>query len=484
MTKSARKILLPSFVITELASPTDENAIRVKLPTGSHDEAYFIRPKQDDIGNGEHPDINSRGYGFNLFPIVLDAIGAPWAEANIYLLNRIENSLSQNMSTYASIADSLTAYRYYLDETGIDWINFPAKKLSRPTYRYRGYLKLKIAIGEIAGTTAQRRMSAIISFYTWLEKEGVLSPAHAPWKASDQYIDIIDSHGFKLTKVVTTTDLSIKVAKEYDPYEETINDGGKLHPLTKVEQGWLVDALLALGNTEMTLIHLFALLTGARIQTILTFRVQHILLKVDNPNLTEIRIPAGPGTSIDTKNNKRIVLHIPVWFYEMLRTYALSERALIRRSMAKGGDNQNQYLFLSIRGTPLYQAKAETQLFNVSNTLRHAKTGQGVRQFIKERVIPFVRIKFNSSNFHYQFHDTRASFGMNLTDAQLGQVSKGEINLHQAREFVKIRMCHESSATTDKYLKYRNNLKLVRAVSADYDNHLHELVKQIIGNNN
>lgn len=338
-----------------------------------------------------------------------------------------------------------------------------------------------MAAGEIGGTTARRRMSAIIAFYTWLNDEGVLIPDNAPWIASDQYLDLIDSKGLKFTKRVTTTDISIKVVKQTDPYDGTIEDGGMLRPLTLVEQGWLMDALISLGNTEMTLIHLFALLTGARIQSILTFSVQHVRMDLKDPTQAELRIPIGPGSGIDTKNNKRMVLHIPVWFYQMLRTYALSERARLRRGLADGGDTDNQYLFLSVRGAPMYQSKEDAQSFDESNNLRHAKTGQGVRQFMTERVIPLIRSKFNVPNFHYKFHDTRASFGMNLTDFQLGLVARGEATLHQAREFVKSRMCHESSATTDKYLQYRNNLKLVRAVGASYESHLQDLAKRVMG---
>lgn len=68
---------------------------------------------------------------------------------------------------------------------------------------------------------------------------------------------------------------------------------------------------------------------------------------------------------------------------------------------------------------------------------------------------------------------------MNLTDEQLKYVANGQITLHQAREFVKVRMCHESSSTTDLYLQYRQNLKYIRQVSTAYDNHLQELINSI-----
>ena len=125
----------------------------------------------------------------------------------------------------------------------------------------------------------------------------------------------------------------------------------------------------------------------------------------------------------------------------------------------------------------VYQSKEDLHRFNKDFSLHHAKTGQAVRQFITEKVIPFIRQRFDAPNFNYKFHDLRASYGMNLTDAQLELVSNGERSLHEAREFVKIRMCHESSATTDLYLQYRSNLKLVRSIATEYDQHLVRLAQ-------
>jgi len=477
MKYEARKILLPVLEVTEITSFSDERAIRIPLPKGTPDSAYYVCRKHDNDQTNERADKKPRWMGskFNLFPVVLDQYGIPWAEANVFLLSRIESSVSPTMSTYASIADSLAAFRRFLDETEIDWTEFPAHKLKRPTYRYHGYLKLEVASGRLRASTAKRRMSAVISFYSWLKQEGAFIPVHSPWKESDRFIQLTDLHGYKFTKHITSTDISIKEQQSIDPYDNRIDDGGKLRPLTVIEQEWLIGALMSLGNTEMLLIHLFGLLTGARIQTILTIRVRHVSGKNDTNISTEIKIPAGPGTDIDTKNSKKIVLHIPTWFYQKLNTYASSERAERRRCLAGNKNNENQYLFLSVRGAPLYESKSESLTFDPSKSIRHAKTGQGVRQFITDRIIPLIREKYNN-NFSYQFHDTRASYGMNLTDHQLERVSKGDITLHQAREFVRTRMCHESSVTTDRYLQYRHNLNIGTNINRKYDEHLQKLI--------
>lgn len=479
MKGSARKILLPHFVVTEVTSENDSDAMTVIIPESelTLGGTYHVRPKKI-AGESKRRDGNPHWveHRFNLFPVILDGMGIPWAEANVYLLSRLEGSVVPTMSTYSSIGEDMAAYRRFLDETQLDWMHFPSQKLSRPTYRYNGHLKLVVGAGEIAAATAKRRMGAVIGFYKWLKLENVLIPENPPWKEADRYIDIKDRQGFKLLKKVVTTDVSIRIAKQLDPYDGTIQDDGKLRPLPQSEQEWLMDALISLHNTEMTLIHLMGLVTGARIQTILTFRFRHVRLEIDRDQKNgELRLPVGPGAGIDTKWDKQMILHIPIWLYRMLRIYAHSDRARKRRERAVGGDHENQYLFLSVRGAPLYRSKEESGSFDVTNELRHAKAGQGVRQFITDYVIPYVHKKYNAKYFHYQFHDTRATFGMNLTDHQFKLIEQGKTTLKEVREFVKTRMGHASSATTDLYLQYRQNLKLVRWVGEEYESHLQRL---------
>lgn len=468
----AKKLLLPRFELTELTGEDDPSASKVAVLG----DAYYVRPKLvPDEGKRRDGKPRWVRHQFNLFPVVLDAQGAPWAEANVYLLSRMEGVLNPVMSTYAGVADDLAAYLRFLEESDIDWTQFPSQKLMRPTYRFNGHLKFAISAGEVAPATAKRRMSTVVNFYRWLASEEAFTPANPPWKEADHYVQFQNAQGFQQSKTVKVTDLAVTVPKQYDPYDGHLDDGGKLRPLTRTEQEWLLDALTSLGNTEMTLIHLFSLLTGARIQTVLTLRLRHALLELDAGQTGELRFPVGPGTGIDTKNDKRLVLHIPVWFYRMLQTYAGSMRALHRRERAVGGNKESQYLFLSQRGAPLYQSKEDARVFDSTNELRHQKVGQGVRQFITERVIPFIRKKHAVPGFSYQFHDTRATAGMNWTDRQLLLVAQGQATLHEAREFVRVRMGHESSAVTDRYLKYRQNLKLVRWVADEHESHLKAL---------
>jgi hypothetical protein len=119
----ARKILLPRLVVTKIANAGDPHVECISLPTTAPDEACYVCPLQtEDTDKRLDGKPRWQGTRFNLFPVVLDATGVPWA----------------------------------------------------------------VAAGEIAASTAKRRMSAIIAFYTWLKNEGVLAPEHAPWKESSQ----------------------------------------------------------------------------------------------------------------------------------------------------------------------------------------------------------------------------------------------------------------------------------------------------------
>lgn len=477
--RKARKLILPRFVLTEVCDAGDKGAVRISLPPGMVDTAYYERPRRTETGERIDNRPKWKASEFNLYPVVLDSSGLPWPEANIFILSRLENSLDPSMSTYDGIADDLTAYRRFLDDESIDWRNFPEHKLHRVTYRYSSHLRSSLGNGVIAASSAKRRMSTVIAFYAWLTNERVFIPAHAPWRESDVFLKLTGAHGIGFTKRATTTDISIRSAKQYDPYDGKIDDGGKLRPLPLNEQRWVIEALLAQGNTEMTLIHLLALLTGARIQTVLTMRLMHIRkLAAEQPDAeesTNIRCPVGPGTGIDTKRDKRMSLHVPIWLVRMLLVYSDSDRALRRRRLAKGGDTEVQYLFLSKYGAPLYSSKEESRAFDATSELRHPIKGQSVRKFMSEVVIPFIRTKYDG-NFRYQFHDLRASFGMNLTDTQTKLVEQKRRTLSQVREFVKVRMGHDSAATTDRYLQFRGNLAHVQQAIDGHDEFLKQMV--------
>jgi len=239
----------------------------------------------------------------------------------------------------------------------------------------------------------------------------------------------------------------------------------------------LLESLAALGNTEMTLVHLFALLTGARIQTVLTVRAKHVMRKPGEFHGDDIRLACGPGTGIDTKGGVKGVLHLPRSFYERLYIYVHSDRARKRRQQTDGGDHPDQPLFLSHRGAPLYEDRESRGPISTGPQVRrHVKTGQAVRQFIRDELLPIMRARLGNPRYEFSFHDLRATFGLNMVDSMTANGTKYTRALDQLRQL----MWHVQPSTSERYLAYRDNRKLFDAVQDDWGAHLSTLVTRTL----
>jgi hypothetical protein len=464
----ARKFSLPYFLPTEIAEGDLQGAASVRLPDGS---SYSTRPRcAKRVGRR----VQDSPRVFQTFPIIVRGCGIPWDEANLYLFELVDGWPDRHSATVHGTADDLVSFLRFVEENEIDWSEFPAHKLTRPTYRYRGYLMHEIWAGRLKASTAKRRMHAVIKFYRWLMEKGLMEPENPPWKEVDAHIRFASDFGQTGSKLVKVTDLRIGTQTQDDPFAETIEDGGKLRPLPHNEQKWLIEALCTLGNTEMLLIHLFALLTGARIQTVLTFKLRPELAVQTREN--HVLYAVGPGTGIDSKNGKKMVLHIPTWFYEVLMTYEVSKRSRIRRNRSLEGVRSGN-LFLTVHGAPMYDGVlvADERIAGK----RHRRNGQAVRQYMRDYIVPYVRAKYAAS-FTYQFHDLRATFGLNLCDSLASKLSSAKVNYTTVLNLVRSRMCHASLQTTERYVRFRADRRLAEAVQGDWEHQIQLLTNRAL----
>jgi hypothetical protein len=175
------------------------------------------------------------------------------------------------------------------------------------------------------------------------------------------------------------------------------------------------------------------------------------------------------------------VLHVPRGFYERLYIYVHSDRARKRRQMADGGDHFDQVfdqaLFLSHRGAPLYEDRASRDpLTSGPRVRRHVKTGQAVRQFIRDELLPMMRVRLDNPRYEFSFHDLRATFGLNMVDAMTANGTKYTRALDQLRQL----MWHVHPSMTERYLAYRDNRKLFDAVQDGWGAHLSTLVTRTL----
>lgn len=471
-----RKVILPVFRLTELANKDDPQSFERTIKQGKENPSltYYYRFVWDEN--------EDRGYNYNLFPVVLDKNSAPWTYGMLFILSQLEGESLPVMSSSHSSADDLAAFKEWLDtQDKSDEIlfNFPKAKLQRTTYRFRGYLMQQIQAREISPVTANRRISTVIRFYRWLIANKFFTPDYPPWGESEHRLSYFSKEGRQLSTVVTSTSLSIPAPKMENNFEGLIKDGGTLRPLTIEQQNWVIEAAELKGNSECLLLQLFMLGTGARIESACTLRVRHFLEPEPQhySNLTGVgevyRLKAGPGTGIETKNNKSGTFQIPSALYKVLHTYALSKRAELRREcyLVRHGVHSDPYLFITGQGSPYYQAKADAQSFNPKLDRRYIQNGQAVRQFIKEQAIPYINERYDKT-FQYRAHDLRASFGMNMTELLMALVQKKQITSHAARLMVRDLMWHSSLNTTDLYLDYKSSIAAIFSALDGYGQHL------------
>jgi integrase len=107
---------------------------------------------------------------------------------------------------------------------------------------------------------------------------------------------------------------------------------------------------------------------------------------------------------------------------------------------------------------------------------RHVKTGQAVRQFIKDELLPMMRAQLGNPRYEFSFHDLRATFGLNMVDAMTADETKYTRALDQLRQL----MWHARLSTTEGYLSYRENRKLFDAVQDNWGAHLSTLVTRTL----
>ena len=128
-------------------------------------------------------------------------------------------------------------------------------------------------------------MSRLVAFYRWLVKAEGLEFDKPLWNERDLKLFTVNSHGSRIAFDVKTTDVQqIRQPRAHlgNGYDGLIRDGGLLKPHSLAEQKIILGALNKIGNTEMTLSFLVALLTGARMQSVFTLRRCHFGEYIDD----------------------------------------------------------------------------------------------------------------------------------------------------------------------------------------------------------
>lgn len=451
-------------------SPPGYHKVKIRLLKLSErclpvDAEEWISPEEG--GNSRYPVkvISSEETEIYQQPVILCPDGTIWLEGSLYLLDLAIDESKHN-SILNSIASDLVHFMNTMEQYELDYLNFDGRKFELPTYVYKASFRLGIQQQTVSPRTANKKIRSVVSFYTRLMEVREFIPKNAPWKTRHVKITFEDNFGFERAKEVKTTDLIFQIPRE-QLSGDYIADGGNLVPLTKAEQHVLLDALTFAGNTEMLLIFVIALVTGMRIQTILTLRCGSITHDA-GMGFELFAIRAGGETLVDTKKGKPIAVLMPAWIHHKLETYINSERYTHRQAKAQNKPRDEQYIFLTRTGRPYYTAKAD------EGVLGTVEKGSAIRYFIINTIKPIMAA--HGHDIKFSFHDLRATFGMNLLEERESMLNKGLITPLELLDYIRRRMNHSSRATTEHYLNFKKNRQLIYEADEAFQAHIWDLI--------
>lgn len=463
---SAYRVLIPQFRLMHTRYETYENTFDSSSPPRPD---YLAWPAE----NGYYPN----------FPVIIQSNNEPWSIANLYLVCKLQREHGYESRTYRSIADHLLNYLRFLEDEDLNFLHLPQNNRLKVTFRYHKHLIELRDQGHISTSTASTRINAIARFYRDIVKWGIIQKSEIPNPPFDEVhkkIQITSKYGTQ--NIINVQSHNLVIPIPHKPSQaEYIQDGGALRPLTVTDQKFVLKALLS-SSREYQLMFYLALFTGARIQTVGTLRAKNLNLKLDGDG--NLRLPVGAGTLIDTKKGSPMTLLLPGWLVKDLLIYSHSSEAIKRRERSYYGDTEDNYLFLSKSGVPYYTSKKE--LYDRQNPDVNRNTfltdrakgasiqdGGSIRQHIHEILLP--RILEEQPDFQsFRFHDLRATFGMNLLEAQLKHL--GDKPITSALDYVQQRMGHRDKATTMQYLNYKSRLEWKSHVQSEYEQSLFNYV--------
>ncbi|HEJ1290745.1 site-specific integrase [Pseudomonas aeruginosa] len=406
----------------------------------------------DEIGAGNDCDL------FNL-PFLLHANGDPWQEANAYLLGHMRDKAPANRRTddVRRRASKLLDYLLFCEDNNLDWLDFSgARPPHRPTYKYFYHL---INNGDRCNAVINQYTAVVYHFYKYVSEY---------WHDLDmkrvdtvkQLRFIVQSpKGAKVIDAERRSQTRRSPANSVVPIGFVREDGEDLRPLSNLELGAFLQIIKneKEWSTIERLILLTSLMTGARKQTVLTMRLKH--LKAFQPDRLlrdgSYKLHAGPGTGIDTKNDKAQTLYFPRQLAEELITLANSSMMKIRRAKLRAQleaiqselpmGEEDMYLFLSDQGNCYYMAKSDPR-YSVAKSLQ---VGQ-VTDTIKRKLF---KKSANELPKDFSYHWLRATYAYQLYQRLQVLVKDGLMQLGEDIDFIQKRMHHQSRETTENYLK-------------------------------
>lgn len=396
---------------------------------------------------------------FNL-PFIFHRSGVPWVEANSFLMSLVRDKHAQARPTDDARrqASRLLDYLIFCENNDIDWLDFSAKRLpQRPTYRYHRYL---MDMPERGAQVANQYTGSVYRLYKFVSQNWHNIDIARVDSVKQIKFFVENSYGMsKQVAVERRSQTQVYSRKKNVPLGFVDDEGECLRPLGNLELAELVNIV----NTDSwsaqeRLIMLFAVMTGARKQTVLTLRAKHIKKLMDGklqPDGTYV-LKAGPGTGIDTKNDKEQTLYVPKQLAIDLLTYVSSPHARKRRQgfqstyAAKFGGvdpipEEDMYVFISEQCNCYYMAKSDPRYKYVKSRPLGAVTSN-----LKAKLLKSVSSDFSKD---FTYHWLRATFAFQLYQLLVPRLKDGSLQSGDEIAIIQSRLHHERRETTENYLK-------------------------------
>lgn len=403
--------------------------------------------------------INGHDDVFYNFPVLVNDDGSPWRDGIYFVLSIIKNHNS--FKNYLSSANSrkvahLIDFKNWCDRERVDMFDFGSRfPLQRPTYKYFVHLNQS----NISAGNLNARTLTIYKFYEFCSTLHNIDMSRVD-QVQQNFHQYISKHGLSYTKKVNTRELTLRKTRKVHHFTNMIIDEGeKLRPLTNHQKQKLLEALNSESiSVDERLIFKMCLETGARKQTILTLRLEHIeLFKRENLHSDLCyRIQAGHGTQIDTKKDKRLTIVIPEELAEELSIYAYSPAAqkLRKKFFKKFGKDlfekdEQIYLFLAPQGDCRYMSKTDPRY----DSTYSRPDGRSISNITK-KLKSLLPKDFPSK---YKFHWNRATFALSLYQKYLPLLNEKKITFEALIGIIQNALGHEDPITTLHYLKLFEN---------------------------
>jgi len=441
----------------------DSHTIKVKVEKGSEDDAYFIAKEYS---------LATKDDSVYHLPFILNADGSPWHEANLFFYRQSVDEKTGYKPTddLRRKASLLFDYKLFCEDEGLDYLDFSAARPpGRPSYRYFNHLK---DVEGISGKGLNTRTQVVYEFYQFLSSlPGFSVDIERVEKTKEAFIKFSNGHAKTVTlrsQTVRASSLPTEV-----PIGYVRDDGDDLRPLTNEQRDHTVDVLGKEFSVDERLVHLIALNTGARKQTIYTLRMKHVSMFSDENRAPDgaYMLRAGPGTGIDTKNKKAQTLYFPEKLVAQLRIYADSKLARERRELfcKEHGDilsDGDMYLFLSKFGNCFYMARNDPRYRKLKTRPQGEHT-----HYLKTKLFKHVSPDFPKD---FTFHWLRATYAYSYYQYLAPLVAEGKLKPGDEIRRIQLRLHHSDRKITEHYLKLFTGFDEKKIAQENYEDRLFE----------